>query len=991
MYIKIVIVLILSGVFFIVNTSFISTDTEIVTKEKIYEPVDPPFSNVGENWVDSVFNSLSADERIAQMFMVAAYSNMTKSHVDKISKLVKDDKIGGLIFMQGGPVRHSNLINYYQSIANTPLLISMDAEWGVSMRLDSTIRFPRQMMLGAIQDDNLIFQMGEQIAYECQQLGIHVDFAPVIDVNNNPDNPVIGSRSFGEDKYNVARKGIAYMKGLQAHNVLATGKHFPGHGDTNVDSHKDLPIINHSFERLDTLELYPFKELINEQLGGMMVAHLYIPSLDTTPHLATTLSKNVVNDLLKDSLNFKGLIFTDALGMKGVSKYFEPGIVDVKALLAGNDVLLFSEDVPTAVIQIKQAIARNEISMSEIDKRVRKILQVKYWTGLYKFKPIDTSNLIKDLNSPKAELLKRKLIENALTLVKDDDNIIPLNGLDTLKIASVVVGNKTDNSFQRSLSLYANVTKFSITKEPTDNDINKLIDDLKDFNLVIVGVHDTNRKPYKNFGITDKTVTFVNSLSDKNNVVLDVFGNPYSLKLFDIDKCKAVLVSYNDEAITNEISAQAIFGGVPFLGKLPVSISEEYKVGHGIAQKKKIRLKYSIPEEVGIDRLKLDEIDSIALNAIRKGATPGCQILVAKDGAVIYNKSFGYHTYNNLQAVENTDLYDLASITKISASIPSLMHLYETEEIKLSDNISKHLSYLDTTNKGGMIIKEILTHQARLTPWIPFYLRSIKEDSLRIKIYCDTLSRFCTIKVAEDLYIDPHYRDTIYKDIIESKLLPKKKYRYSDLGYYLLQEVIEKYVKDSLQNYVSDNFYKPLGAYTLGYRPLERFSIIDIIPTENDELFRKQLIDGYVHDPGAAMLGGVAGHAGLFSNANDLAKLMQMYLQNGEYGGVRYFNPETIKLFTSSPYLPKNRRAIGFDKPEADKRVKGPTCDEASPESYGHSGFTGTYTWVDPKSNLVYIFLSNRIYPTAENKKLITMNTRTKIHKIIYDAIEVGK
>ena len=973
---------------FILNSSFLNVDNNKTTLEKT---IAPPFIDVNNSWVDSTFNLMSDDERISQLFMVAAYSNKGQTHIDEIKALITDYKIGGLIFMQGGPIRQINLVNYYQSISKVPLLMSIDGEWGVSMRLDSTIRYPRQMMLGAIQDNSLIYEMGKTIANECKRVGIQVNFAPVIDVNNNPSNPIINSRSFGENKFNVAQKGYQYMLGLQDQKVLATGKHFPGHGDVSKDSHKTLPVINHSYERIDSLELYPFKQLINTGLGGIMVAHLYIPALDNTKNTATTLSPKVVTALLQDSLKYKGLIFTDALNMKGVSKYFSPGIVDVKALLAGNDVLLFSEDIPIAISEIKKSIIKGEITQQEINRRCKKILAAKYWSGLNKLDTISTKNIYEDLNSEKAKLLKRKLVENAITLVKNEGNILPLKNLDSLKIASVSFGNGKISSFQKTLSLYSDIKHISLKKKNEQNMLDVLIDGFSKKDVVIISFHNTNRSPKYNFGITKQSMKFVASLAKTTNVIIDIFANPYVLSKFkNLDKMKGIIVSYNDSEISNTLSAQLIFGGIAAKGKLPVSVSNDFSEGTGV-NTQRIRLKYSIPEEVHANNNTLAQIDSIALDAIEKKAFPGCEILVAKDGIVFYQKSFGTHTYDKKREVKNNDIYDLASITKIAATTNALMKLYEEQKFDINNTLGDYLPYLDSTNKQNILIKDVLTHQAQLKSWIPFYWHTIdkKTKVLNDSIYSDKYSAEFPVKVCDNLFITKSYRDTMYADIVKSKLRDKKEYKYSDLGFYLFQDIVERLSGEKLDSFVSNNFYKPLGAITLGYKPLDRFDRDLIVPTEFDKVLRKQLVHGYVHDPGAAMIGGVAGHAGVFSNANDLAKLMQMLLQKGTYGGRKYFEKETIDLFTTAPFTKDdNRRGIGFDKPQMNYKKIGPTCHCVSAKSFGHTGFTGTMTWIDPKTNILYVFLSNRINPDQENKKILKLDVRTKIQEVINNSFE---
>jgi beta-glucosidase-like glycosyl hydrolase/CubicO group peptidase (beta-lactamase class C family) len=972
---------------FILFGSF--TEIESI-KIPIPSKIDPPFSKYLYNhWVDSTLKSMTIDEKIGQLFMVAAYSNKDQKHIDKISNLINKYHIGGLIFFQGGPVRQANQTNLYQKISITPLLIASDWEWGLAMRLDSTVRYPRQMMLGAIQDNNLIYEMGTEIAKQCNRIGTHVNFAPVIDINNNPKNPVIGSRSFGENRENVAEKGYNYMLGLQDNNIIATGKHFPGHGDTDTDSHKALPIINHSKDRLDSIELYPFKELINSGLGGIMVAHIHIPALDSTPNIATTLSKKVSTDLLKNELMFKGIAFTDALNMKGVSSYFEPGEVDLMALKAGNDILLFPKSVETGVAKIKEALEKGEITEGYINEKVRKILAVKYWVGLSNKQKIQTKNLYEDLNNKNATEIKRKLIENAITLVKNDKGYLPFTGLDTLKIASLSVGNIKENEFQKTLKLYANVKSFNVKKFASEEEWQILKNKLKEYNLVIVSFNKTNRILNKNYGISLASMKKVENLAKSQNVIIDLFANPYSLKHFEnIDNFKAVLVSYNDWDITQNISAQVIFGAIPAKGKLPISINNKFNEGTGVVFNKSIRLKYTSTKDAGMRNDLLYKIDSIALNGIKEQAYPGCQIIAAKNGKIFYNKCFGAEKYDKVDKITSENIYDLASITKIVASTVSLMKLYDDKQFDFNKTLSYYLPYLDSTNKSDLLIKDVITHQAMLNPWIPFYLKTIKTDEIRDSLYSKFPINNRNTIVADNMYILDSYKDTMYKRIAKSKLLKKKEYRYSDLGFYYMQQIIETQTNKSIAKYVKEIFYSKLGAYTLGYNPLIRFRKSQIVPTENDLTYRKQLIQGYVHDMGSAMMGGVGGHAGVFSNANDLAKIMQMFLNFGEYGGTRYINTETVKLFSTCQFCPENRRALGFDKPEMRENRIGPTCNLVSPQSFGHTGFTGTYAWVDPKNGILYIFLSNRIYPNMSNKKLIRMGVRTKIQKIIYQSID---
>lgn len=949
---------------------------------------DPPFYTTDTHWADSVFATLSPADRIAQLFMVAAYSNRDEIHFDEIKKLVVECKIGGLIFFQGGPVRQAMLTNAYQSLSTVPLFISVDAEWGLAMRLDSTVQFPHQMTLGAIQNDTLIYEMGAEIAHQCKRLGIQINFAPVVDVNNNPLNPVISNRSFGENKYNVTRKALMYMKGLQDNGILANAKHFPGHGDTDSDSHKTLPIVKSSIERLDTMELYPFKSLISQGLGSIMVAHLFIPALDTTPNQASTLTKSIVTGLLKEKLGFKGLVFTDALNMKGVSQFYKPGEVDVKALLAGNDVLLFAEDVPTAINEIQAAIDSCLISQEEIDKRCMKILLAKQWAGLNHYSKIELDNLYDDLNTVQAEMTNRKLAEASLTLLQNKNNIIPLKNLDTMKIASLSLGSKELNTFQNMLSNYSPITHFGVDKNANQLEFDSVLSKLKDFNLVIVYLNNINNKPAKSFGLNPAIVQMLNAVIKQNKTIITIPENPYILaKLDSVQFADAVLMSYENTPFSASYSAQLIFGGIGAIGKLPISPSTYFTAGMGISTKQ-VRLKYTIPEELNVNSKLLLKIDSIALNGIQERAYPGCQILVAKNGKVIYQKSFGYHTYENEIEVKNNDLYDLASITKIAASTVSLMKLVDEKKINLDEPLCNCLPELEGTNKQKLTLREILTHQAGLKSWIPFWQNTVQNNQYKPGIYDTVRTNEFPNRVAQKLYISKSYEDTIYNQIITSPLTEKGKYVYSDLGYYFLKNIIEKKTFVPLDRYVIKYFYAPLGLSTMGYKPLNRFDLEKIVPTENDTKFRKQLIHGDVHDPGAAMLGGVGGHAGLFSNANDLAVMMQLFLNYGAYGGERYIDANTLKEFTKCQYCKDNRRAIGFDKPETDTKKDSPVCSCVSYLSFGHTGFTGTLAWADPDNQLVYIFLSNRVNPNADDNKLAKMGIRTKIQEVIYDVVK---
>ena len=951
--------------------------------------VKPPFIDyLYTGWVDSVMNSMSYEEKIGQLFMVAAYSNRNKAHADSILQLVTKNHIGGLIFFQGGPVRQANLTNLYQSKAKVPLLIAMDAEWGLAMRLDSTMRFPRQMTLGAINNDSLIYYMGREIARQSKRLGVHVNFAPVADINNNPLNPVISNRSFGEDKYEVTRRAMLYMNGMQDHGLLANAKHFPGHGDTDTDSHKALPVITKSAGSMDSLELYPFKKMISQGLGSMMVAHLYIPAYDTTTNKATTLSENVVNGLLKKQLGFEGLIFTDALNMKGVSAYYKPGEVDLMALMAGNDVLLFPEDVPAAIKRIHIAIQNCEINQQDIDERVRKILAVKYWAGLNKLQPVKTLNLHNDLNTPQAQYLNYRLYEDAMTLVTNDHDVLPLKDLKRRNIASLVIGDTMNNAFQQTLSYYAPVDNYNMQRNASPEILNALRGLLNGYNTIIVSVHNTTINASKNYNITEQVNTLLNSLNDNADVIFVMFGNAYTLsKVSALNKADAVLLAYEDTDLPHYIAPQILFGGIGSKGRLPVSAATNLPFAKGMETTGGFRLKYTMPEDAGLNTGDLAMIDTIVNRGIALGAMPGAQVLIAKDGKVIYNKAFGHHTYDKKQKVQITDLYDVASVTKLAATALASMKLYDENKIDPDKKVSRYLPELKKTDKKDIVLKDVMLHQAGFKGWIPFWTSTMKKGKPDTLLYRTVVSDTFNIMVAQNLYLRSDYKDSIWKEIVNSPLTNSGKPVYSDLSMITMQKIIEEETGTALDKYVNSNFYKPLGISRLTYNPKDKFKSEKIVPTENDLQFRNQLVQGVVHDPAAAMLGGVAGHAGLFSNATDLAVIMQMLVNGGTYAGEEFFKNETVAEFTKS-HSKGNRRGYIFDKPEADINKNGPTAKSAPLSSFGHQGFTGTCVWADPDNNIVYIFLSNRVYPDAGNNKLAQMNIRTDVQQVIYNALE---
>jgi len=936
-----------------------------------------------EKWVDSVYSNLTLEEKIGQLFFVQATSKH-KNNYEKILNDINNSKIGGLIFSTGHPSIQANLTNKYQNVSETPLLISMDAEWGVGMRLDSVPKFPWNMSLGAIKDNLFLEKIGVEIGNQLNRLGIHMNFAPVIDINTNSKNPIIGNRSFGENKINVSEKGISFTKGIQSNNILATAKHFPGHGDTSKDSHLTLPTISFDEKRIKQVELYPFKKLIENGLSAIMIAHLNIPSLEKENMLPSTLSNNIIEKILIKELNFNGLIITDALDMKGVSEYSKKNI-DLMAFLAGNDILLMSSDISKGIKSIKKSYKKGKISEERLARSVKKILKAKFKVGLNNYKSVKTTNLIDDLNNISTINLINKSIESIPTLLKNN-NIIPVK-LDTENILNIQFGNGDGEIFNDYLNKYKNIKSIKASSINL-NDLKGLSDNSK---LLIVSFHMKSDSPWENMNkkFSVKEQEILKKIYEHDNKILVSFTNPYFLSQINLKSYNSVILGFQNSREFQKIVAQQIFGAKEIKGVLPVSINENYREGYGLFSDNVNILGFDYPEYVGIDRNKLSEIDSIINYAIENKMTPGAQILVAKNSRVIYDKSFGKLRYDENLKTNSETIYDLASLTKILVTTPIVMNLIDKKIIDLETKLKDIIPSYKYSNKAEITVKELLSAHAGLQPWIPFYEMTLdKENKPSPKYYSFKKNNINTVKVAPDLYLRADYIDTIRKIIKESDLL-KTKYKYSDLSYLIIQEYIEGYYNKNLEEVIDELMFKKLGI-NLIYNPFLKNSTYNVAPTEIDEYFRYKEINGYVHDMTAAMFGGISSHAGLFGNAFNVAKIMQMYIQGGNYANQQILNSETIDLFNNCYYCDEdNRRGVGFDKPQLEE--DGPTCGCVSMNSFGHSGWTGTFAWADPDKEIVYIFLSNRSYPsgeTAGKSKLVKENIRSKIQEVIYKSIK---
>ncbi len=970
---------------------------------EMYKQADQTHMN---HWVDSVMQTLTTDEKIGQLLMVIANPKTDNQNMQLIRRYINEYKIGNVLFHRGTTAAQAEVTNQVQRLSKVPAFIALDGEWGLSMRLSNTTRFPKNMMLGAIENNQLVEAYGKEVARQCNEMGIQINFAPSLDVNSNEHNPVIGLRSFGENPNMVAEKGLAYAKGLEENNVISVAKHFPGHGDTKDDSHASLPILGHNRARLDSVELFPFREYIEAGYAGVMTGHLYVPSLDNTKRQSSTYSKKIVTDLLHHEYGFNGLRFTDALAMGGgATKANESSYV--LALNAGNDMLIITAPKAREIDALRTAVKNGTVSLKDIDEKCKRVLSYKYITGLNRHTPIDIKELSSRLNTPHAAWLASKLNEESITLLKNNDQLLPLKQLDKKRVAALSIGENKKSPFIETLSKYTQVDGYSIVRNMKESDIASVYKELANYDVIICGVHTVRIPERQELRKLAKEKTFIHAF----------FTSPYYCGNYkqSIADADALIMGYETTPLAQEFAAQAIFGGIACKGKLPVSIPDLYFSGSGILTQK-TRLGYHMPEEVGLSSAILDSITIIAQEGLEEKAYPGCQILIAKDGIVVYNQCFGHFDFSELEKVTEQSIYDLASVSKVTGTLPAVMKAYEDKRFTLNQPIADFVTELKDSNKKNIKIADILYHQSGIVPSISFHMSAIDKDSytgsffssrkdaahpaqVDARTYARTNYKFYpeavstvqktgfTRKIADGLFVSEAFQDTIKQLIVDSKLQTTGKYRYSCINFILLQMMVENEYKQPLNQLMEEHFFKRLGMSTAGYNPRERVDSTLIVPSEHDRFLRKQLLRGYVHDEAAAFKGGVSGNAGMFSNANDLAKELQLFLNSGEYGGERYLSKSVCRLFTDSK-SPTSRRGLGFDKPDP-KNLRSSPCGELAPASvYGHTGFTGTCFWNDPDNQIIYIFLSNRVTPSRTNSKLFSLEIRTRIQDKIYEALQ---
>lgn len=959
-------------------------------------------------WVDSVMNKLTLKEKVGQLFIYTIAPVDTKRNQILLKDAVDTYKVGGLLFSGGKMQSQAELTNQAQRMAKIPLMITFDGEWGLAMRLRGTPVFPRNMVLGCIQDNRLIYEYGREMARQCRQLGVQVNFAPVADVNINPKNPVINTRSFGEDPVRVADKVVAYASGLEGGGVLSVCKHFPGHGDTDVDSHKALPVLPFTRERLDSVELYPFKEAIRAGLSGMMVGHLQVPVIEPVGGLPSSLSRNIVYDLLTEEFTFKGLIFTDALAMKGVSGN---GNVSLQALKAGNDMVLAPRNLKEEIAAVLEAIEKKELTREDIENKCRKVLTYKYVLGLSKKPFVQISGLGQRINTPQTRDLIRRLNLAAVTVLNNKDQVLPLHADKAHEIALLEVGDAGEtNALAEQMSQYASLVRFRLRPGMAEVENKKLRDSLATYQRVIVAVSEQRLAPYQ---------PFFAKFAPKNPVVY-LFFTPGKMMMQihrAVSHASAVLLGHSPNEEVQRRVADVLFAKASADGRLSASLGGLFKAGAGVTITPKTPLHF-IPEEYGLSSSVLHRIDSIALDGIRQGAYPGCQIVVLKEGHVMVDKTFGTHTGKGSARVQPTDIYDLASLSKTTGTLLALMKLYDKGRFNLTDRISDYLPFLERTNKKDITIQELLYHQSGLPSGIVFYREAIDEDSYEGRLFmprkdarhplqlgtstwanpkfafkkefvASSKTEDYTLQICDNLWLNPSFFKEIERKIVEAPMKPKT-YRYSDIGFILLRLIVEKLSGMPMDIYLQHEFYDPMGLGRTGYLPLHRYPKSEIVPSSVDRFLRKTTLQGFVHDEATAFQGGVSGNAGLFSNAREVAQVYQMLLNGGELNGRRYLSKETCQLFSAS-VSKISRRGLGFDKPDVQNPGKSPCGSHAPAKVFGHTGFTGTCAWADPVNGLVYVFLSNRIYPDVLNRKLGRLKIREQIQDVIYEAMNKKK
>lgn len=942
--------------------------------------IKPKNQNAMDQWVQKQMKQLTIKEKIAQMIMPIIYPTANLSETEA---MVKSNQWGGILYQKGLLADQKRMNDRLQEVAKIPLLITLDGEWGLYMRLKDAPRYPRNLGLGYANNPKLMYEYGQEVARQCRIMGIHVNFAPSLDVNNNPDNPVIGTRSFGSSVQTVIDNGLSYAQGLEDGGVLSVSKHFPGHGNTDKDSHKTLPQISSTLQQLKEVELKPFQAYIDQGFGGVMVAHLNVPALDNGSE-PSSISKKIVTKLLREEMGFGGLIFTDAMEMAG-AKYRGKYPVGVMAVLAGQDILLGPQNPVATLNDIVKAYEDGIVTEAMINEHCERILRYKYMLIIDQNNPkVSLAQVKNAICTPQAKEFEDRLWMSSMNMRKDDGQLrkkLANNGFKKVGILSV--GGTNNSSFVDELTKRITCTR--IPAEPKAAKEKAAWEKrLQNYDLIIVNL----------FAYNNTASTILNKLQGRNTIVIS-FMSPFAIKNMQniLNKTNVYIDAVEACSEAQRAAAKTL------LNASETTYNVQDLVGFGTAKKKTPQLD--------------SELDAIAMEGLKSGAYPGCQVLVMKDGKVLYDKCFGTMTGKGVDNIvtQNT-YYDLASMTKACATTPMIMQLVADGKLKLNGTIDEYLPFFKGTEVGKITVKQLLLHEGGLPPTINFYTdlidpTSYSDNLIKFKpspgyvsigprAWGDPNFRFLTeyvsakkddkycMEMAKGIYLNKQFKDKMMERIAATPIRNKGRYKYSDVSFILLQQVGEQVAGMPIEEYTERFIFKPIGA-KLFFHPLEhQVALSDIAPTQEDKFLRKQTIRGTVDDETAACLGGGAGNAGLYGNIKELAKLMMLFTNKGNWNGKQIINKNTFNLFTQATGY-KAIRNLGFDKP----RLVGNSsaARSASLRTYGHTGFTGTCFWIDPAHNLAFVFLSNRTYPSRTNTKLMTMNIRPRLHQAIYDTL----
>lgn len=913
-----------------------------------------------EVWVESRISSMSLEQKINQSFIVLLDLNWSKSKITETLDYIRINSPGG-VFVRGGTTSKArSIISELKNQSLVPIYVSTQANYGVAESFFEKRRFPYPLTMAAADSLLLTNRIGDLIAQEIHDLGVNVNFSNVAHVYSNPFNSDGYMLSFGENPRQVSKHCDAFISSFKRENVALVPQGFPGNGD--VDRVGDEFVCQNPSTHIEAIDLMPFRNMIKDGVGLLGMSIAKFPAYDSVSR--ATESKVIIHDLLRGSMGYNAVVVSASMENMSIG-------LAVNSYTAGCDMLLKVEDPRMIINRLTELKDNGGLNMEEIDSKCRRILSHKY-DNIVKAEAVQE-------NSINAEWTVKTVFENAQIAIKNN-GVLPIKRFDQ-RIAIVSIGSHVEPLWS-SISRSADIDcyhAYSVSEA-----IDRYSDVKSEYDLIITSLHSNlNQSHSRHY---DGLKRWISILGDKKNILL-INGNPKGLQGLDKLSSDAILVSFENHPFSLDRMGELVMGATSARSELPVTLSEGFKRGDGEIVPWAGRLSESDPSVLGISSKKLKEIDDIVNNGIENKAFPGCQVLVAVGGKVIYRKNFGYQTYDTTHPVLNNTIYDVASVTKVVSSTASVMRLQSQGQFSLDSSLSAYLDFVDSTRYQNMVIRDMMAHQAGLYPWIPFYTKTMSGGVHDSTIYSPVKTSRFSSRVSTNLWIDPSYEEKMYDKILETSL-GRKSYKYSDLGYYFLKRIIEKKSGLEQDRYVYETFYKPMGLQTIGYNPLDRFTLDRIPPTEDDKIFRKELVHGYVHDQGTAMLGGVGGHAGIFSNSWDLAAMMQLFLNGGKYGA-EFISGDVINEFTSCQFCPGNRRGAGFDKPVRSLKG-GPTCGLVSLDSYGHSGFTGTFVWSDPKYQINYVFLSNRVYPDAENWKIVSMNIRSDIQRVIYEAVLQG-